>query len=115
MKKFIQDKVLFLLSLLQVSVSLLVMVYSLLKIDGDKATIVTRYRPTLGLSGAFVQGDAIDLYAFTVLAFVLCAGSIFLAYRLYNIKREYSLFALILGLTLAIFNARVMYAILGIK
>jgi hypothetical protein len=114
-RKYFQDKAILPLLIVNILIGLFSIAYILLNVESSRLGIISQYRPALGISGVFIQGTKIDLFAFAMVAFVIMAASGWVGYRLFQIKRAYAQAFVALCITALVFNLRVAIAVFSLN
>lgn len=111
-KKFFHDQ--FVLLLLSVNAFLVLVntIWILLRLDNARSTgFIVEYRDNLGIS-AYKTGQATDMLAFIVFAFLVLGINAVLSWRVYGHHRNYSLVVLSLGTLLLVLSIIISNALL---
>lgn len=109
-KKYFHDKLILLLLTANIFLTVIGSIMLLLRIGNSNFHIV-QFRSDLGLN-AFKNGSDTSLDAFVVfMLLTLVAGSV-LSYRMFNIRRDYSVIILTLGFLLIILSIIVSNALI---
>jgi hypothetical protein len=114
-KKYFHDKLVLLLLSVNAFMAILGSILVLLKIGNSTAsTYIIQNRTNLPYISEYKNGTATSLYAFIVfIVFVLVFHSV-LSFKTYNLRRDYSVAILGIGLILIVFSIVVSYSLLAL-
>lgn len=114
-KKYLHDRLILLLLSINVFLAVLSALWVLFKLDaGRSAGYVVEYRAGLGIS-ALKTGDAAELVAFILFAFLVVAVHTILSVKAYTIRREVSVIVLAMGILLLLISLIVSNALLVLR
>lgn len=115
LKKYLQDRPILFLNITAAFLAIFNILATLLRIDTTSTTTIIRYNVWKGIIGGGDQGSVVELYSFVLMAIILFAGGIFLAYRFSKLNRNYSILTLFLVIVALVFNIIVSGAILNLQ
>ncbi len=114
-KKYLHDRLVLLLLSINTFLAALTILWVLLKLDaGRSAGYIVQYRAPLGIS-AFKTGDATELVAFIVFAFIALLLTVMLSIKVYLIRREVAVVILGMGVLLLLISFIVANALLSLR
>lgn len=114
-KTYLHDRLILLLLSINTFLAILSALWVLFKLDaGRSAGYIVEYRAGLGIS-ALKTGDASELVAFIIFAFLVLAIHTVLSIKAYAIRREVSVIILSLGILLLLISLIVSNALLVLR
>lgn len=111
-KKYFHDKLILLVLSTNAFLAVLSTIMLFLRLGNSSPNYhIIQYRSDLGLS-AFKNGTALSLYAFIIFIWVTLLINAVLSYRTYQVRRDYSIVVLGLGLLLIVLSMIVSNALI---
>jgi hypothetical protein len=114
-KKYFQDHFILLLLSTNIFLAFSTVVIMLARLsDGRTGSVITQYRPTLGI-GEYQRGSVTELLSFIVFALLVATVHTVLSQRIYQIHRHLAIVVLGLGILLLLLGIIVSNALLALR
>lgn len=114
-KKYLHDRLILLLISINAFLAFLTTLWILLKLDSGRSSgYIVQYRANLGI-GALKTGEAAELVAFIIFAFLVLVLHVLLSIKAYPIRRHVSVIILGFGVLLLLLAFIVSNALLVLR
>lgn len=111
-KRYIHDRLVLLLLTANAFFAILTSVIIALRYSGASSEgFITQYRPGLGLS-RYIKGEKSDILSFSLFVILILVMNTVLSIKVYNIRRNFSIVILAMGLLLILLALLISYSLL---